>query len=187
MSQTPNNLLRNTRAYLVGHMQYSCGRSWRETVAAALNPRGIITFDPYLKPFIKDLEEASKEDESLHERCTKLLQEDRLGEVQAVFEKIRQYDLSLVDRADFIIANLEPKVASWGSAEELSRAKSGRKAAYIHVVGGRKAVPFWLLAMFPEQCFYNSMEEIVETILALDSGTKEIPHDIWRLLALPKI
>lgn len=180
------NLLKNTRVYLIGHMQYASGRSWREYAARELNPRGIVTFDPYLKPFVKDIEDAAKEDENTHAHYAKLLEAGDLLTVQKKFEKIRSYDLSLVDRADFIIGHLYPKIASWGTAEELTRSLSGHKGCYLSIEGGRSQVPFWLLGMFPEQCFYNKIEDVVEHIKAMDDGTVEIPHDIWRLLALPK-
>ena len=51
------NLLYKTKTYLVGHMQYVSGRNWREEVTERLDPLGITCFDPYKKPFMKDVEE----------------------------------------------------------------------------------------------------------------------------------
>ena len=54
---TDKNLLYKTKCYLVGHMQYVSGRNWRDQVAEKLKPLSITCFDPYKKPFIKDVEE----------------------------------------------------------------------------------------------------------------------------------
>ena len=52
-----SNLLFKTRTYLVGHMQYANGRDWREYVEAELEPLDIKIFNPYKKPFVKDVSE----------------------------------------------------------------------------------------------------------------------------------
>ena len=51
------NLLANTKTYLVGHMQYLSGRDWRGEITKKLQALNIRCFDPYKKPFIKDVEE----------------------------------------------------------------------------------------------------------------------------------
>ena len=51
------NYLNKTRTYLVGHMQYASGRDWREYVEQELISLGIRIFNPYKKPFVKDVDE----------------------------------------------------------------------------------------------------------------------------------
>ena len=51
------NVLYKTRTYLVGHMQYANGRDWREYVEEELAGLNIVTFNPYKKPFVKDVKE----------------------------------------------------------------------------------------------------------------------------------
>ena len=51
------NVLFKTRTYLVGHMQYASGRDWREYVEGELESLGIRIFNPYKKPFVKDVKE----------------------------------------------------------------------------------------------------------------------------------
>ena len=41
------NLLKKTRAYLVGQMQYTNGQPWREYVESQLKEIGIIVLNPY--------------------------------------------------------------------------------------------------------------------------------------------
>jgi hypothetical protein len=51
------NILEKTKTYLVGHMQYISGRNWRTEVTQKLSEINVTCFDPYEKPFMKDVEE----------------------------------------------------------------------------------------------------------------------------------
>lgn len=172
------NLLEKTKTYLVGHMQYVSGRNWREHVTEKLSPLGITCFDPYKKPFIKDVEEdeASRQD---METWMRTKQYDRVTERMKM---VRAYDLNLVDRSDFIIAHLVPDVASWGSAEEITTAVREKKPVFVSMEGGKSKTPLWMLGMFPHKYIYNSIDEIIEMIYAIDDGNKPIDSDRWRLL-----
>ena len=48
--------------------------------------------------------------------------------------------------------------------------------------GGKAKAPLWMLGMFPHKYIYNSVEEIVEMLYAIDEGNKSIDSDRWRLL-----
>jgi hypothetical protein len=172
------NLLEKTRTYLVGHMQYVNGSSWRNHVKAELSPLNIQCFDPYDKPFIKDVDEGDDIRKNIKEKM-------ELGDfdsVQSQMREIRIFDLNLVDRCDFIIAHLIPNVASWGSAEELTTAVRMKKPTFISIEGGKKQCPLWLLGMFPHKYIYNSIEDIIAMIKLIDSGEKQIDNARWRLL-----
>ena len=121
------NLLSRTKTYLVGHMQYLSGRNWREEVTAKLEPLQITCFDPYKKPFVKDVEEDEASRIEM-ETWMKTKQYDRVAERMKI---VRSYDLNLVDRSDFIIAHLVPDVASWGSAEEIVTAIRMKNPTFI--------------------------------------------------------
>ena len=87
------NILNKTKTYLVGHMQYLSGRNWREEIAQKLSTLGVTCFDPYKKPFIKDVEEdeASRQD---METWMRTKQYDRVTERMKM---VRAYDLNLVE------------------------------------------------------------------------------------------
>jgi nucleoside 2-deoxyribosyltransferase len=172
------NLLDKTKTYLVGHMQYLSGRNWREEVAAKLKDLGITSFDPYKKPFIKDVEE----DEATRQEMDVWMKTKQYDRVTERMKTIRAYDLNLVDRSDFIIAHLVPDVASWGSAEEIVTAVRMKKPVFVSMEGGKCKTPLWMLGMFPHKYIYNSLDEIIEMLYAIDSGSKEIDSDRWRLL-----
>ena len=173
-----SNLLAKTKTYLVGHMQYVSGRDWREEVSEKLTPLNITCFNPYNKPFIKDIEEDEASREEM-ETWMKTKQYDRVTESMKV---VRSYDLNLVDRSDFIVAHLVPDVASWGSAEEIVTAVRMKKPVFVSMEGGKAKTPLWMLGMFPHKYIYNSIEEIIDMLYAIDAGNTPIDSDRWRLL-----
>tara|TARA_Y100001938_G_scaffold148847_1_gene233732 strand:+ start:1773 stop:2348 length:576 start_codon:yes stop_codon:yes gene_type:complete len=173
-----SNLLYKTKTYLVGHMQYLSGRNWREEITEKLDPLSITCFDPYKKPFIKDVEEDEASRQEM-ETWMKTKQYDRVAERM---KTVRSYDLNLVDRSDFIIAHLVPDVASWGSAEEIVTAVRMKKPIFVSMEGGKAKTPLWMLGMLPHKYIYNSLDEVVEMLYAIDNGIKPIDSDRWRLL-----
>ena len=64
ISPTQGGLLKDTRCYLIGHMQYANGRGWRDIVKETFKETGIKFYDPYHKPFVHDIpeDEASRAD-----------------------------------------------------------------------------------------------------------------------------
>ncbi len=173
-----NNLLYKTKTYLVGHMQYLSGRDWRQEVTEKLLKLNITCFDPYKKPFMKDVEE----DEASRQEMETWMKTKQYDRVTERMKTVRSYDLNLVDRSDFIIAHLVPDVASWGSAEEIVTAVRMKKPIFISMEGGKSKTPLWMLGMLPHKYIYNSLDEVVNMLYAIDNGDKEIDSDRWRLL-----
>ena len=137
-----------TKCYLVGHMQYVSGRDWRDEVTQKLKPLSITCFDPYKKPFMKDVEE----DEASRQEMETWMKTKQYDRVSDRMKMVRAYDLNLVDRSDFIIAHLVPDVASWGSAEEIVTAVREIKGEvrYVH-----------LSDRHPQQVFYLPDLELI--------------------------
>jgi len=172
------NLLNKTRCYLVGHMQYVNGRDWRDATTKKFKKMGITCFNPYSKPFVKDVEE----DELRRAEMLEMMERGYYDEATKRMKTVRSYDLNLVDRSDFIIAHLVPDVASWGSAEEIVTAVRMKKPIFVSIEGGKNKTPLWMLAMFPHKYIYNTTNEVIEMIQRIDGGDKEIDSDRWRLL-----
>ena len=177
ITERPNHLYR-TKTYLVGHMQYANGEDWRIKVENFVAPMGVQVFNPYKKPFIKDVEE----DEEAREKVLAAMENGWYNDVAKRMKEIRSYDLNLVDRSDFIIAHLLPDVASWGSAEELVTAVRMKKPIFISMEGGKKKTPLWMMGMVPHHYIYDSVDEILNMLKMIDLGEKEIDSDRWRLL-----
>ena len=109
-------------------MQYANGRNWRDLVEEELTPLGIRIFNPYKKPFVKDV----NEDENIRGKVQQEIERCFYNDVAERIKLIRSYDLNLVDRSDFIVAHLLPEVASWGSAEEIVTAVRMKKPIFIN-------------------------------------------------------
>ena len=172
------NLLNKTRTYLVGHMQYANGRDWREYAEQELTPLGIRIFNPYKKPFVKDV----NEDDKTRTKFANDMEEGHFSDVTKRMKRIRSYDLNLVDRSDFIIAHLLPEVASWGSAEEIVTAVRMKKPIFVSMEGGKEKTPLWMMGMFPHHYIYDNIEGVIGMIKKIDCGEKKIDSDRWRLL-----
>jgi hypothetical protein len=172
------NLLRKTRCYTVGTMQYADGRAWREIVTARFSNMGITTFDPYHKPFINEI----KEDEAARAALKVQMENGEFDKVADRMRKVRSDDLRLCDVSDFAFVNIIPKVASWGSAEELVTFVRMKKPIFVVVEGGVKNTPLWIMGMLPYKYFYNTVEEALGMIEAIDKGLVETDSERWRLL-----
>ena len=159
-------------------MQYANGRDWREYAEAELDPLNIRIFNPYKKPFVKDV----NEDEETRLSIAHCMEHGYFNDVASRMKLIRSYDLNLVDRSDFIIAHLLPEVASWGSAEEIVTAVRMKKPIFISMEGGKHKTPLWMMGMLPHHYIYDSIEDVVDMIKKINSGEKPIDSDRWRLL-----
>jgi hypothetical protein len=172
------NLLKKTRLYLIGPMEYSEGRSWREKVKYELNPLDLTIFDPYFKPFIDEV----KEDEEARKELNEWKKEGKLELISERLKKVRRDDLRLVDISDFFIVYIIPGVASWGSAEEFFWANRLKKPIFVWVEGGRKECPIWVLGTIPPKYIYSSLDEVLKMIKDIDSGKVTIDSERWNLL-----
>jgi hypothetical protein len=172
------NVLYKTKTYLVGAMQYANGEDWRNEIQSELIKRNITVFNPYHKPFIKDVQEG----DIVRSTLNGLMEEEKYDEVQKRVKPIRSYDLNLVDRSDFITAYIIPDVPTIGTVEELVTAVRMKKPTFIAIEGGKKKCPLWYFGMFPHKYFYGSLNEMLDMICKIDDGIQEIDSDRWRLL-----
>jgi hypothetical protein len=171
-------LLNKTRVYLCGGMQYINGRGWRENVTQELGKMGITTFNPYIKPFMDDV----KEDEASRQLLGEQMKSGDYEAVSVRMRKVRNFDLRLCDISDFIVAHINPSVASWGSAEELVTSVRAKKPLFISIEGGKQLCPLWIMGMVPHHYIYNNTSEIVDMLKNIDSKEKSIDSERWRLL-----
>lgn len=172
------NVLEKTKTYLVGPMEFvTDGSSWRERVTEELAPLGITCFDPYKKPFESDI----KEDKETQAR---LIADRESGNLEPIHEHMKEIiaaDLAMVDRADFIIAYLNPNVPTFGTMHEIVVANQAKKPIFIFVEGGVRKTPLWMLGLLPVKYFYNNLDELLFTIKQINSGGIPIDSKRWRL------
>jgi hypothetical protein len=154
------------------------GESWRDKLTPELEKMGVVVFNPYHKPFINDVDESA----ASRDRRTKLRTNGHFARLCKEMREIRSFDLSLVDRCDFIIAYIKPSVASWGSADEFFTANRMKKPIFLAVEGGRKACPLWIFGVIPHKYIYDTPEDILAMLKRIDSGRKKTDSSRWRLL-----
>jgi len=173
------NLLRDTRCYLVGGMQYvRDGRSWRDKVKAELSVCNITFFDPYHKPFIHDIpENESSRAEMLHWMDT-----EQYDLVQQRMWDVRGYDLRLCDISDFFIVHLNPMEPTIGTIEEIITAVREKKPVFLSIEGSKKKCPLWLMGVVPHKYIYDNIDDIISTIKAIDAGIIKMNSARWKLL-----
>jgi hypothetical protein len=159
-------------------MQYADGRGWRDDVKQELASTGIIFFDPYHKPFIHDI----PEDENSRNEMSRWMETGQWDLVQQRMKQVRAYDLRLCDICDFFIAHIIPEKASWGSAEEITTVIREKKPLFLSVEGGKSKTPLWLMGIMPHKYIYNNIDEVVETVKAIDDGIVKMSSDRWKLL-----
>ena len=162
-------------------MQYAKdGRGWRDIVKQELSDRNITFFDPYHKPFIHNVpEDAVSRTEMLH-----WLEMEQYDLVTQRMKQVRGYDLRCIDLSDWFICNITPNIASWGTVEELSVMVRQQKPIFIIIESprGKKDVPLWILSMVNHKYIYNSMEDAINMIKAVDNDIVKMSSDKWRLL-----
>lgn len=172
------NILENTKTYLIGSMQYQNGESWRKKVQDSLEPLNIKVFNPYLKPFVKDIQENA----TVATDLLSAMERADYEYVETNMRTIRSYDLNLVDRSDFVIAYINPSVPTFGSIEELTTACRMKKATFIAIEGGKGKCPLWIMGMFPHKYIYNTIDDILNIIIKIDNDEIQIDSDRWKLL-----
>lgn len=171
------NKLNKTKCYMVGHMQYSDGQSWRKYVNKELSKIGVLCIDPYNKPFI----DSEHEDNDTRAILLNHMDNERYNIVHEKMSSVRNEDLRICDLVDFAFVFIKPEVASWGSAEEIVTLNRAKKPMFVVVEGGKQKTPLWLMGMLKPHYFYSSIEEALDMIKNIDSGEKEIDSSRWRL------
>jgi nucleoside 2-deoxyribosyltransferase len=166
-------------------MQYAKnGRGWREKVKEELKHTGIQFFDPYHRPFIHDVDE----DESSRAEMLNWMDTEQYDLITQRMKEVRRFDLRLVDLSDWFICMVSPKVASWGTAEELSLMVREEKPVFIVIDSpeGKRNTPLWIMSMVDHKYIYSSLDEAIGTINAIDTGIVKLSSNKWKLL-LPEM
>jgi len=176
--KTKENVLFRTRCYLIGHMQYSDGRGWRDVIKQRLANRNITFFDPYHKPFINEIPEDERSRDEMHH----WMETEQYDLVQQRMWQVRSHDLRLCDICDFFIAHIIPEKASWGSAEEITTVIREKKPLFLSIEGGKKKTPLWIMGAVPHKYIYNNVEEVMTMVENIDDNIVRINSDRWKLL-----
>jgi hypothetical protein len=134
-----SNLLRNSRVYLSGPMDFVASREaekkfgWRNRVSEFLQGFGVTVFDPWFKPEIEGVKEYGREDETTAKvRAQWSFDPSEKGANARAscadhFWPALHMDLRMVDTSDFIVAYVPTNVYSVGTPHEIVLCRSERK------------------------------------------------------------
>lgn len=172
------NLLKGCKAYLSGPMEYSDGTFWRDEAKKTLDLIGVTCFNPYQKPFLSGVNENKDTQNLLKEQR----EQGDLWKVHETMKGIVADDLAMVDRSDFIICHIDPKVPTFGTIHEFVVANQLKKPIFTFVEGGVRKTPLWMLGLIPTRYFYDSLSCLLDTIIRIDKEEFEIDSSRWRLL-----
>jgi hypothetical protein len=173
------NFLKDTQCYLIGHMQYSNGQSWRDKFTIFAEQMGVKIYDPYHKPFIQDI----PEDENSRQEMKHWMITEQYDLVANRMKKVRGYDLRCCDKCDWFVAVIKPQIASWGSAEEITTVIREKKPLFLVIDDplGKRATPLWLMGVMPHKYIYNDIEEVMGQVSGINSGLIRANSDRWKL------
>jgi hypothetical protein len=141
--QAANGLLRGTRVYLSGPMDFVASREveqrqgWRTRIGQVLSELGAVVFDPWNKPKVRGLHEYGKETaESTRAREAWTFEGTRAGSQQRAkltghYWETFHVDLRMVDTADFIVAYCPTNVYSVGTVHEIALGRLERKPVLL--------------------------------------------------------
>jgi nucleoside 2-deoxyribosyltransferase len=173
------NILKNSKVYLAGNMEHTAGaEGWREFVKEQLSPIGVNILSPIDTKF-RGYPVESRED------ILRMKQERSNGNLELVSEYMKRVirkDLRLIDLSDFVIVNMEVLKPTFGTMHELVIAGQQKKPIFLSVSEGKRECPLWILGLVNPKFIYNSIEDVVETVLKIDNGSIEMNPERWRLL-----
>ncbi len=172
------SLLKKTKTYLIGPMEFQNGEDWREKFTKDVKSMGIHCFNPYKKEFIHRIDESDA-----HRKELNWLREH--GEYDALAahcKDFRIFDLACVDKSDFIVCYVDTSVFSVGTFEELSWANRLKKPIFVVVKQGKKSCPLWIFGMIDHNYIFDTFDEVVDKLKRINNEEEPVDHKRWRLL-----
>lgn len=165
--------------YLSGPMEFATdnGVGWRRKFVrlAMFSGLKIYFIDPTNKP---GREHGNNESRNYQ---TQLKKEGKFRELQSYVHKYRRDDLRFCDKLDAAIVVIDPKIPSWGTANEVFVSETEHKPMFVICEGGLEKLPNWCFDVFDLDLVFGSIEEVIEELVKLDSGEKPL-DDRWVLI-----
>lgn len=160
------NNLQGMRTYLVGAMDRvpDGGIQWRERITPLLESMNVNVINPCNKPIY-----SVTEDEQTRTRIDFLKQSEDYETIRSEYGNIRNADLRCVDISDFIVCHIDISIHACGTYEEIVTANRQKKPVLIWCEQGKRLAPNWLFFMLPHEHIFNTMDELIGYLKAIDS------------------
>lgn len=177
MQKIVNNL-KNTECYLAGNLENSADSvSWRLFVTDELKKLNIRCLNPRIQCFTNQLSEDQESAEFLKD----LLKQDKFTEVHDFMQKIIRRDLRMVDRADFLIVNLEPGLPTYGTTHELVIASLQRKPILLRM-NDKTQLPLWYAGLLDSNLIFEKWENLINYLKFVNNcNTEKLDNKYWKI------
>ena len=167
MKKRRTSRLKNMRVYLAGTMEYSEdeGVEWRKLITPRLQELGLIVLDPTDRPVRLSYAENSA-GEQLH-MLKRLRREGRFKKLVKCAKEIVHQDLGMVDRTDFLLVYIDPKIPTIGTIDEYVTASNGKKPIFLVCKEGLKEIPIWFWGRTGnswKDSFCDSFDDMIERL-----------------------
>ncbi len=179
-------LLKGTRVYLSGPMDFVASREnemkhgWRNRVGEFLHALGVVIFDPWNKPEVRDLHGYGREGID----TTKVKKDwtfeptahgaEARAKITGHFSETLHIDLRMVDTSDFVVAYCPTNIYSVGTPHEIALARLERKPVLLV----SPPICFPALARFRNHLAGDATGERLLGEFLDETGVKENPEGI---------
>jgi len=163
------SVLQGKRCYLSGPIEHGTGVNWRELPKQVLvGEFGIDLFDPYSDPkqqWVNSLLQARENKD--YETMAKI--------ARAFVRK----DLCMVDRSDFIIANLPYPVPTCGTHHEIINSVNAKKPTLLVCEQGKEKIPLWYYGFIQHETMFSSWEDLFTYLRDIEAGKYRGVNNRW--------
>jgi len=161
--------LKGRTCYISGPLEFDhlC-EDWRTPLKRVLRDEfGVNYFDPSLDP---------KQNKAALLRQLKT--EGRWKELSKIAHEFVRADLSIVDRADFLIVCLPYRVPVFGTIHELIFSSNAKKPTLLVCSDGKDKIASWAFGFIREEFIFGSWEELYGYLRKVDRGDEK-DNDRW--------
>jgi len=163
------SVLRGKRCYLSGPIEHGAGHNWRDLPRKVLVEEfGVDLFDPFADPkqqWAADLYKARESKDY-----------ETMARIARAF--VRK-DLCMVDRSDFIIANLPYPVPTTGTHHEIINSSNAKKPTLLVCEQGKEYIPLWYYGFIPHESMFDSWEQLFSYLWDVNAGKYRGVYDRW--------
>lgn len=162
--------LTGRKIYLSGAIEHGSVVNWRTDVIAKLKTYGLDVFDPFDDP-----------KQQWVPTLTKAREEKNYPEIKRICQDFVQKDLTLVSRADLLIAYLPYRVPTTGTVHEIINASKDKKPTLLVCPEGKEFVPFWYFGFISDEFMFGSWDELYAYLDEVEQGLHK-HHRRWRYI-----
>jgi len=160
---------KDKRGYMSGPIEHDdSGHNWRTEPKRILTEEfGINVFDPFADP------KQTLTSELLEARDSR-----NFETITRIAKGFVRKDLSMVDRADIVFANLPYKVPTCGSHHEIINSNNAKKPTLLVCPQGKQFVPLWYYGFIPHEFMFDSWDYLYEYLREVNAG-KHMHNNRW--------